>query len=192
MEERQGNITKEAPIKADTQMEKSKETETKEKDQYYTFQDVEKWKEAHSFEFAFDKVFGHDRHFGMVNDGEIKLNERDDIVNTENGFEKRKVISSVALYIEMDVNKDTRQEMIDYLHYLKYSGLLEQKEHGFTIFMFVYQPTEPGMNTPQPHQEWRLKSDKVHQMKFEGNKKNILGDIKRYGRFKGMNKNNAM
>ncbi|MEC0347984.1 hypothetical protein [Peribacillus frigoritolerans] len=180
--ERTGEAESEEPKKEETEiMEEVKPT--------FTFVDVEKLKKAESFEEAFDNYFGHDRHFTAYEYGD----ENEEILF---GGPIRELDSTqiaddtLEVYIEMKRGVDTRAEMIDFLHYLKVSGLLEVKEpfpndpYGdvFKIRMMVYPETKPGMNTPQVYQTWEISNKKVKAMDFS-DKSDILESAGSYGKW---------
>ena len=102
-------------------------------------------------------------------------------------------------------------EMIDFLHYLQYSGLTKQhfiketlpedfvvvsfinprepedlEREPFMINMRVYQQIKPGMNMPESHQGWSISSDVIEVMDFS-DKEDILDSISQYGKFEGYN-----
>ncbi|GAA1386270.1 hypothetical protein [Peribacillus frigoritolerans] len=184
---------------AGTEVELKKEEKQeimKEVKQEYEFKDIEKMDKEKSFEEAFDNYFGHDRHFTAYAYGDEKeeiifggpIKELD--MNETSSYYDREV----QIYIQMKIGVDTRVEMIDFLHYLKYSGLLEVEEpiendsngDAFPIRMLVYPPTKPGMNTPEAYQEWTINNKKVEAMDFS-DKLDILRFISQYGEFEGVN-----
>jgi len=141
----------------------------------YQFQDIESMEKADSIEEAFERIFGKERNYEemIYNDTQILMD------------------------IEMKPGIDTRMEMIDFLHYLQFSGLTTRDsisglppenadDKYFYVTMRVFQPIKPGMNEQEPHQSWNIITDKVEIMDFS-DKDTVLGEIHRYGVFKGVN-----
>lgn len=181
---------------AGTEVEPKKEEKQeimKEVKQEYEFKDIERMDKAKSFEEAFDNYFGHDRHFTAYANGD----ENDEILLGGPIREldwKQIADREVQIHIQMKIGVDTRVEMIDFLHYLQYSGLLDVEEpidndpneDSFRIRMLVYPPTKPGMNIPEAYQEWSINNKKVKVMDFS-DKLDILRYISQYGEFIGVN-----
>ncbi|MGM0878075.1 MAG: hypothetical protein ACQEWV_26000 [Bacillota bacterium] len=68
---------------------------------------------------------------------------------------------------------------------------LTEKRAGYDSYppefqIRYYQPTKPGMNRPESHQEWSINVDTVMEMDFS-DKDTMLGEISRYGHFSGVN-----
>lgn len=203
----------------------------------YHFKDIESKKKATSIQEAFEVVFGKGRLFDDFKDSDSysdyeKSNFKDPydgqikyylkgVYKTENipvkdwfkyNPEKQYIFDSVIINITMKPGVDTRMEMIDFLHYLKFSGLTKphyikeslpedsvkvngilnsvnatpEKIPPFTIYMSVFQPIKSGMNTPEPHQEWSISSDIIEKMDFS-DEEDVLNNINMYGKFKGVN-----
>ncbi|PET75430.1 hypothetical protein CN514_04150 [Bacillus sp. AFS001701] len=191
-------------------------------DKTYHFKDVEKMEKAASVQEAFERIFGKNRLFddykaNDVYDAKIKyvLNgvyDTKEIPDDQWGKYfpgKQYLFNSIGIAIKMKPGVDTRMEMIDFLHYLKFSGLtqphtfettlpedsvkvftispnLPEKLPTFNINMNVFQPIKPGMNTPVPHQKWSISSDVIEKIDFS-NKEDILNQITMYGNFEGVN-----
>lgn len=210
----------------------NKEATNEQANEMYKFQDIESMEKANSVKEAFEHIFGEDRlfddlkdsdtayygpdsHFEDPFDGEIKYyisgtTEKDESRNYLPN--KRYVFEHIVINITLKPGHDTRMEMIDFLHYLQYSGLSEPhfieealpedsvrvvsrygdvndanvSEETFAISMDVYQQIKPGMNTPEPHQEWFIHSDAIEAMDFS-DKNEIFNNITRYGNFEGYN-----
>lgn len=138
----------------------------------YHFQDIEKFEKAESIIDAFEKIFGNDR-----------LLNKENVI--ENMGQDGMVLHSpgIGLSINMQPGYDTRMEMIDFLHYIQYSGLTENAwEKPYSIDMYVYQPVKPGMNKPDPHQKWSISTESVKMMDFS-DKKTMVKEIHQYGKF---------
>lgn len=228
-------LTVEKSVATKEQAEKSVATkEQAEKagsDESYQFQDIESMPKATSVKEAFERIFGKNRlfddfkksdsysdyersNFNDPYDGEIKYslkriykilkNDRLNnkfIYNPENPY----LFERMRIGITMKSGIDTRMEMIDFLHYLKFSGLTKPhiiKEPlpkdsvkvdfilsvtpeplpSFNIDMFVYPQIKPGMNMPKFQQKWLISSDVIEQMDFS-DKQDILNNITMYGQF---------
>lgn len=143
----------------------------------YQFKDIERMDKAKTIDDAIDKIFGNDRLVRTENNEDI-LNDYSEQV--ENG-------SYIIIPLFMKVGFDTRMEMIDFLHYIQYSGLTKDSSgHQYRIQMNIYQPIKAGMNLPEPHQKWGIGTDNVEAMDFS-DKETMLGEIHRYGEFEGVN-----
>ena len=156
----------------------------------YQFQDIEGMKKAESIEEAYLKIFGENRLY--ENNPHF---DREDAIYNEKGIFYGDTY--VYLLIEMETGIDTRMEMIDFLHYLQYSDLTSNETvdgfasnrgsgEDFIVDMRVFQPVKPGMNTPKPHQIWRVSSSVLSVMDFS-DKETMLNDIHQYGNFEGVN-----
>ncbi|WP_162800324.1 hypothetical protein [Oceanobacillus zhaokaii] len=101
-------------------------------------------------------------------------------------------------------------EMVDFLHYLQFSGLTKpdfvketlpedsvsvmsiyntetpEEIPPFTVYMEVFQEIKPGMNKPESHQGWSISSDVIEVMDFS-DKEHIVNNINMYGNFEGVN-----
>jgi hypothetical protein len=202
----------------------------------YHFKDIDGMKKATSVKEAFVRIFGKDRLFddfkdsesytdyekGNFNDpykGEIKyyLNgvyQFENIPSEERMKyypDKQYYFDMMNIDITMKPDVDTRMEMIDFLHYLQYSGLTkphfikeslpenfvmvmsvnpkdpeEIELEPFMINMRVYQQIKPGMNMPESHQGWSINSDVIEKMDFS-DKEDILNNVAAYGKFEGVN-----
>ncbi|MCM3725091.1 hypothetical protein M3226_05185 [Neobacillus cucumis] len=183
----------------------------------YQFKDIESMRKATSEKQAFERIFGKNRLFDDFkgNRPEIKYhlkgidpNIRTALVSKDGhkyNPEKPYLFFYMSIAITAKSGIDTRMEMIDFLHYLKFSGLtkphiikeslpedsvkvdgLMAKEPEqlppFTIFMTVFPQIKPGMNMPEPLQNWMIKSDIIEQMDFS-DKQDILNNITMYGKF---------
>lgn len=188
----------------------------------YQFQDIESMEKATSIKEAFERIFGKDRLFDDFEDnesfnGEIKY-DLYGVYNADNipSGEMSKYIPGKQYFFEsmyfgivMKPGFDTRMEMIDFLHYLQFSGLTKpgyikeslpedsievsgvyhtepEEMPPFLINMTVRQQMKPGMNIPEPHQTWTISSQVVDVMDFS-DKEDIFNRILSYGDFKGYN-----
>lgn len=203
----------------------------------YQFQDIENIEKATSIKEAYERIFGKDRLFDDYKDsesysdttrsfndpykGEIKYFLKGGYENKGNtrnksgryiyNPEKPHYYDSINIDITLNPSLDTRMEMIDFLHYLQYSGLTKQhfiketlsedfvvvsfinprepedlEREPFMINMRVYQQIKPGMNMPESHQGWSISSDVIEVMDFS-DKEDILDSISQYGKFEGYN-----
>ncbi|MCK2000485.1 hypothetical protein MZM54_03640 [[Brevibacterium] frigoritolerans] len=200
----------------------------------YHFQDIENMEKATSINEAFVRIFGKDRLFDDFKDsdsysdyessnfkdpynGDIKyylsgVYDSDNIPSDDRFTyfpEKQYFFESMFIGISLKPGFDTRMEMIDFLHYLQYSGLTNhqfikealsedsvkvyniyptepEEKKPFTINMEVYQQIKPGMNMPESHQGWSISSDIIEAMDFS-DKESILNSIHMYGKFEGVN-----
>lgn len=134
-------------------------------------------------------------------------------IPTEESFkyfpDKQYYFHRLFIGIAMKPELDTRMEMIDFLHYLQYSGLTKphfikvplpedsvkvnsinpnkhKKMEPFTIDMRVYQQIKPGMNMPESLQGWSISSEIIEVMDFS-DKEDILNNITKYGKLEGVN-----
>src|SRR5699024_5402373 len=93
----------------------------------------------------------------------------------------------VGINIDMKIGYDSRMEMIDLLHYIQYSGLLENAlEDSYTIRMSIFSERKPGMNEVEAHQSSRISTEKIGAMDFS-DKDMMLVELSRYGNFEGVN-----
>lgn len=203
----------------------------------YQFKDIESIKKATSIKEAYERIFGKERLFDDFKDsesysdyersnfndpfkGEIKyyVNGVYKTENTRNKDgsliyypENQYYYDMMNIDITLKPSLDTRMEMIDFLHYLQYSGLTkphfikeslpedfvmvmsvnpkdpeEIELEPFMINMRVYQQIKPGMNMPESHQGWSISSDVIEVMDFS-DKEGILNSIHQYGKFEGVN-----
>ncbi|WP_454862266.1 hypothetical protein [Peribacillus frigoritolerans] len=215
-----GDETKEK--KEDIKTVSEKEAKPVASNEMYQFQDIESMEKATSIKEAFERIFGKDRLFDDFEDnesfnGEIKYS-LNGLYNTDNipsdewskyFPEKQYFFESMFISIAMKPGFDTRMEMIDFLHYLQFSGLTKpgyikeslpedsvevfgvyhtepEEIPPFRIDMTVRQQIKPGMNTPEPHQTWSISSEVVEVMDFS-DKEDIFNRIQSYGDFKGYN-----
>lgn len=205
----------------------------------YQFKDIESMEKATSIKEAYEGIFGKGRLFDDFKDsepdshldktklkdpykGEIKYIVKG-VSKLEDDWQKLLTYSPEnqyyyeRIYIDITLNPefDTRMEMIDFLHYLQYSGLtkphfikkslpedfvlvgsvnlkeIEEIElEPFMIYMNVYQQIKPGMNMPESHQGWFISSDVIEVMDFS-DKEGILKSIHQYGKFEGYNPTKA-
>lgn len=228
-----GEETK-AKGEAATAITKEAEKKPTEDKRNYHFKDIESMEKATSVKEAYERIFGKERLFDDFKDsdsytdyeksnfndpfkGEIKyyLNgvyETENISN-EDRFkyypENQYYFDMMNIDITLKPSFDTRMEMIDFLHYLQYSGLtkphfinealpedfvrvstINPKEpeeiEPFMINMRVYQQIKQGMNMPESHQGWSISSDVIEVMDFS-DKEDILNSISQYGKFEGYN-----
>jgi len=188
-------------------------------------------KKATSVKEAFERIFGKERLFDDFKDSDSysdyeKMNFNDPIngeikyivkgvyetenISRENLFkyypEKQYYFEWISIDITLKPNLDTKMEMIDFLHYLQYSGLtkphyiketlpedsvvvttISPKEpeeiKPFIINMKVYEQIKPGMNMPESHQGWKIGSEIIEVMDFS-DKEDILNSITKYGEFR--------
>lgn len=194
------------------------QTNKSDNNETYQFKDIESMPKATSVQQAFDRIFGKNRLFNDFkgNRPEIKYhlngiepNIRTAIVSKDwhkYNPEKPYFFYDVGIAMTVKSGIDTRMEMIDFLHYLKFSGLTEphiikeslpedsvtvfrimakepEQIPPFTIAMAVFPQIKPGMNTPERLQSWVIKSDVIEQMDFS-DKQDILNNITMYGDFK--------
>lgn len=188
----------------------------------YHFKDIESMEKATSIKEAFERIFGKDRLFDNFKDsdsynGEIKYDlggvYKTENISKENRFtyypDKQYFFQFMFINITMKTGFDTRMEMIDFLHYLQFSGLTKphfiqgslpedsvkinsiaptapEEIPSFDINMQVFQQIKPGMNMPESHQGWSISSDVIEVMDFS-NKDDILNSIHMYGKFDGVN-----
>ncbi len=187
----------------------------------YKYKDIESMEKATSVKEAYERIFGKERLFDDFKEnssfnGEMSyyLTGVYDFKNVPDRSkyypDKQYYLYYVSISITLNPEFDTRMEMIDFLHYLQYSGLtkphniikeplpeeyatvhkvvstMPEKSEPFTIDMKVYQTIKPGMNTPESHQGWSIKSDVIEVMDFS-NKDDILNSITQYGKFQGVN-----
>lgn len=185
----------------------------------YQFQDIESMPKATSVKQAFERIFGKNRLFDDFKGNRPEINYHlksivPDVrtaLSSKDGHkynpEKPYLFFTVSMAITAKSGIDTRMEMIDFLHYLKFSGITKndvikeplpedsvevdmltakkppEQLQPFTIFMAVYPQIKPGMNIPERLQNWVIKSDVIEQMDFS-DKQDILNNITMYGDFK--------
>lgn len=192
------------------------------KSKTYQFQDIESMPKATSVPQAFERIFGKNRLFNDFKDygpsdsykGEIiyylkGIFDFDNIpINDRSIYNPGKpyIYHSILINFIMKSGVDTRMEMIDFLHYLKFSGLTKndlikeplpkdsivyinqilptkpEQMPNFSITMAVFPQIKPGMNTPHSSQYWSINSDSIEQMDFS-DKQDILNNITMYGKF---------
>ncbi|MCM3619650.1 hypothetical protein M3936_18935 [Sutcliffiella horikoshii] len=135
------------------------------KKQTYQFQDIESMDKAKNVEEAFDKIIGKER-----------------LIHNNNTYENN------ALFpFDLKPGYDTRMEMIDLLHYIQHSGLIENESgHIYLVQMAVYNPIKPGMKRQGPHQKWGISTGDIKVMDFS-DKETMLREISLYGTFEGYN-----
>ncbi|MEP9409526.1 hypothetical protein ABKP09_24930 [Peribacillus frigoritolerans] len=208
--------------KEDIKTVSEKEAKPVSSNEPYQFQDIESMEKATSIKEAFERIFGKDRLFDDYEDNEsfnreIKYSlygvyNTDNIPSGEMSKylpEKQYFFESMFISIAMKPGFDTRMEMIDFLHYLQFSGLTKPgfikeslpedsvKVFGvyhavpeeippFLINMSVFQQIKPGMNLPEPHQKWSISSEVIEVMDFS-DKEDIFNRIQSYGTFDGYN-----
>lgn len=207
----------------------------------YQFQDIESMEKATSVKEAYERIFGKNRLFDDFKDsdsysdyeksnfndpfkGEIKyylkgVNEPGELPDNDSfkySPEKQHYYYFDMLNTDIILQPkfDTRMEMIDFLHYLQFSGLtkphfvkealpedfvmitsihhneIKREPEPFMINMRVYQEIKPGMNMPESHQGWSISSDVIEVMDFS-DKESILNSITMYGKFSGYNPTKA-
>lgn len=223
-------------VNGETVVKGDKPTEDK---RNYKFKDIESMEKATSVKEAYERIFGKDRLFDDFKDSDSysdyeRSNFNDPfkseikyylngVYETENASKEGRLIyypenpyyyDSMNIDITLKPSLDTRMEMIDFLHYLQYSGLTkphlikeslpqdfvmvmsvnpkkpeEIELEPFMINMRVYQQIKPGMNMPESHQGWSISSDVIEVMDFS-DKESILNSITQYGKFEGVNPSN--
>jgi hypothetical protein len=170
-----GEVTKEKEkdIKTATAVKDKSDSSNK----TYQFKDIESMEKAKTVGEAIDRIFGDERL--------VKTEGNKDMFTEY--YKEKLPTTGVLIPFFMKPGSDSRMEMIDFLHYIKFSGLMENAwGEGYHIQMNVFQPIKPGMNLPDPHQKWGIKIDKLKVMDFS-DKETMLGEIHQYGEFEGVN-----
>lgn len=143
----------------------------------YKFRDIEGIEKAKTVGEAIDAFF-YDERLVKTEDNKSMYEEY---------YKEELNVSGVLIPFFMIPASDSRKEMIDFLHYIQYSELLETAwGEPFLIQMNVFQPIKPGMNLPDPHQKWGVSTENLKLMDFS-EKETMVWEIQQYGKFEGYN-----
>ncbi|MDQ0186681.1 hypothetical protein MKX78_24240 [Cytobacillus sp. FSL R5-0569] len=170
----------------------------------YHWHNIEAMEKAKTISEAVETIYGTDRYYYDHSKDEIELmtnvigatydnttseknpfvfpitkNEKDTIINFENGF---------TFDLVIDKNVDMRMEMIDFFHFLKDSGLIQSREQtktgAFNYSINLYYERLPGENYSEPSIKWTVSGESLLEMDFS-NKEGIYRKIYAFGEYDG-------
>ncbi len=169
----------------------------------YHWHNIESMEKADTILEAVETIYGSDRYYydntekrielmgNMFDENNDKtlfgyqLNGKSEVVDFSNNFTFNLVI---------DNSVDMRMEMIDFLHYLKESGLIISESNfnnlqirdysNFTYLINLYDERLPGENYSKASISWGIRAETLHEMDFS-NKEGIYRKIFNFGKYEG-------